>query len=114
MKHVMQHTLSPEVARKTAERAFFSYRERYAKYDPRFEWVGANKAKAFFRAKGFALEGSIELLPTAIALSLEVPFMLRRFEGAALARIERELTYWSKQASATDPSAFGVASAATS
>ena len=60
MKHVMKHDLEPELARKVAQKAFDSYREKYARYNPSLTWLGGDKAKASFQAKGITLQGAIE------------------------------------------------------
>ena len=98
MKHVMSHDLPQDVARKVAEHAFDSYRQRYASYQPTLTWVSDTKAKASFNAKGIKLEGVLELLPKAIAFDLDVPFVLRIFKGRAMEIMERELGVWTEKA----------------
>jgi len=44
--------------------------------------------------KGMALRGALEVLPTAIELDLEVPFLLRPFKGQAISVIEGEIKDW--------------------
>jgi hypothetical protein len=98
MKHVMSHDLPQDVARRVAEHAFDSYRERYARYQPTLTWVDDRTAKASFNAKGIELSGTIELLPKAIAFDLEVPFLLRLFKSKAMQIMERELAFWTDKA----------------
>lgn len=100
MKHVMSHDLSPELAKKVAERAFDAYRTKYASYDPTLTWRNDTKADASFRAKGISLKGSIELTPGQIAFEMKVPFVLRVFEKKALEVISNELTRWVGKAKA--------------
>lgn len=80
-----------------AERAFDHYRERYAKYEPRLTWRSDTQADASFSAKGLKLSGTVELLPSAIALELQVPLVLRIFKSRAIAIVEREVAHWCAQ-----------------
>jgi hypothetical protein len=98
MKHEMAHDLSQDLARKVAERAFASYREKYADFAPTLTWVSDTAAKASFSAKGVELKGTVELAPGKITLDLDVPFMLRMFQSKAVSIIERELTTWHERA----------------
>jgi hypothetical protein len=98
MRHRVVHDLAPELARRVAERAFASYAARYAKYQPELAWQSATRATASFRARGITVGGSIELEPGAIAFELEVPWLLRIFEGRAIATVEREVRVWEQAA----------------
>jgi hypothetical protein len=100
MKHVMKHDLSQDKAREVAEQAFASYRARYAQYNPTLTWLDDKTARASFAAKGISINGTIELLPGAIAFDLDVPFVLRIFERRAIAIMERELRHWTDEARA--------------
>lgn len=100
MKHVMPHDLSPELAKLAAERAFASYREKYANYNPVLTWISDERAKASFSAKGVTLNGTVELLPKSIAFDLDVPFLLRPFKKKAMDIMDRELNHWIAKAKA--------------
>lgn len=94
MKHAVRHDLGVEKAREVAVLAFRAYTEKFAKYEPRADWVTEQRAEISFRVKGIALRGSIDVLPTAIEMDLEVPFLLRPFKGQALGVIEGEIAEW--------------------
>lgn len=96
----MPHDLTPELAKKAAERAFDAYRERYGKYNPTLTWITDDRAKASFSAKGITLNGTIELLPKAIVFDLDVPFLLRPFKKTAMQIMEQELSVWTAKAKA--------------
>jgi hypothetical protein len=100
MKHVMQHDLPPETARKVAQHAFDSYRARYSNYSPTLTWVSDDKAQASFQAKGITLKGAIELQPNSISFDLEVPFILKMFKKKAVSVMDRELRHWLDKAKA--------------
>lgn len=96
----MSHDLSPDVARKVAERAFAAYGERYAKYEPSLTWTSDERAIASFNARGLRLEGVIELGAGTISFDFKVPFLLRVFQKQAVGVMERELSYWVAKAKA--------------
>ena len=98
MRQRVRHDLAPELARRVAEGAFASYAARYAKYHPKLAWQSATLATASFHAKGITVGGTIELEPGAIAFELEVPWLLRIFEGRAIAIVEREVHAWEQAA----------------
>jgi hypothetical protein len=98
MKHEMTHDLSTELARKVTERAFESYRQKYADFAPSLTWVSENAARASFFARGVELRGTVELAPGTISFDLDVPIMLRMFQGKAVAILGRELTLWLERA----------------
>jgi len=102
MKHVMPHDLPPELAREVAVKAFESYQQRYAKYQPALTWVNERRASVSMSAKGIVLSGMVELQAQAICFELDVPFMLRMFKGRALKVMERELEHWVGKARAGD------------
>lgn len=94
----MSHELGSDLARKVAERAFESYRQKYAGFSPTLTWVSPTEAKASFSAKGVALKGTVELAPGKIKLDLDVPFVFRLFQDKALSVLERELSHWHERA----------------
>ena len=94
MKHVIAHDLDVSTAKKVAERAFAEYQHRYAKYDPHFRWATDHRAEVVFNAKGFTLEGKMEVGAREITLDLKVPLLLRPFKGRAMEIIDREVKRW--------------------
>jgi|SRR5262249_23527465 hypothetical protein len=100
MKHEMKHDLTPELARKVAEKAFEAYQREYASYNPVLTWRGENRAEASFNAKGVTLKGVIELTPGKISFDLDVPFIFKLFKGKAISIMDRELQHWIGEAKA--------------
>ena len=100
MKHVVSHGLGQEKAKQVAQAAFESYRERYAKYEPKATWVNDKRAEITFSVKGMKLEGTMEVGPNDIEMDLDVPFLLRPFKGTALGVIEEEIKKWISKAKA--------------
>lgn len=94
VKHVIPHTLSPELARKVTDKAFETYAEKFQSYSPTAEWVSDTKSNIGFQAKGIKLNGNIELKPKAVELELDVPFLLRPFKDRAIKIIDKEIREW--------------------
>lgn len=94
MKHVVHHGLGLAMARKVADAAFASYKQRFAEYHPEARWVDERRAEITFRVKGMTLEGAIDVSERDIEMELEVPFLLRPFKGKAIGIIEDEIQTW--------------------
>lgn len=100
MKHVVRHELDAEAARRVAVHAAEAYRERYARYSPRIEWVTPSHCRIHFRVRGVALRGDLVLVPGAIEMKLDVPLVLRPFRGKAISVIDEEIRRWLAKARA--------------
>jgi len=94
MKHTVSHSLGRELARKVADAAFKSYKERFADFKPEVRWAGEDRAEISFTVKGVSLSGGVEVKDNAFELELDVPFMLKPFQGKALSVIEGEIKKW--------------------
>jgi len=94
MKHTVSHDLGQERAKKVTESALSSYAEKFAKYSPKTTWTTPNKATISFSVKGMSLSGAVEVKDKTIELELDVPFLLRPFQGQAISVIEGEIKSW--------------------
>jgi hypothetical protein len=94
MKHVISHDLDTATAKKVTDRAFAEYRGRFPSYEPELEWVSDRRADVRLNAKGIRLNGAFFIEESAIALELDVPFLLRPFQKKAVEVIEREVHVW--------------------
>lgn len=94
MKHQIAHDLDVSLAKEAAVRAFEAYQKRFTNYHPTMQWDTDKKARIGFSVKGVKLEGWIDILPRAIELDLDVPFLFRPFKGKAIEVIEREVRNW--------------------
>jgi putative polyhydroxyalkanoic acid system protein len=94
MKHSVSHDLGQERAKKVTESALSSYAEKFAKYNPKTTWTSPNQAQIAFSVKGMSLSGSVDVKETSIDLDLDVPFLLRPFQGQAISVIEGEIRSW--------------------
>jgi hypothetical protein len=100
VKHSVSHTIGKEKAIAATRAAFEAYQAKFEKYDPKAEWVADDKAQISFKAKGVSLSGSIEVKDASVDMDLEVPFLLRAFQGKAMATIEKEIQKWISKAQA--------------
>jgi hypothetical protein len=94
MKHSVSHSLGKDKARKVAAAAFDSYKARFAEYNPTTNWINQDRAEIAFKVKGMNLKGGVEVKDSSIDLELEVPFMLKPFQGKAVSVIENEIKKW--------------------
>lgn len=94
MKHTVAHDLGQERAKKVTESALGTYTEKFAKYSPKTTWTSSNRAQISFSVKGMSLSGAVEVKEKSIELELDVPFLLRPFQGQALSVIESEIKAW--------------------
>lgn len=94
MKHTVSHDLGQERAKKVTEAALNSYQHKFAKYSPKTTWTSPSRAQIAFTVKGMSLSGSVEVKDKTIDLELDVPFLLKPFQGQAISIIEGEIKSW--------------------
>lgn len=98
MRHAIEHGLGKERARKAAQKAFETYKERFSKYNPEADWVDDDTLDVSFSAKGVTLDGRVELTDEEMIVDMQVPFMLKPFRKKALGVIEEEMQKWVERA----------------
>jgi hypothetical protein len=94
MKHSVPHDLPADLARKAADAALQSYRERFPDYEPQVTWESDRTAHVEFRAKGLTMRGVFEILDDAITVDMDVPLLLRPFKAKAIDVVERQIRDW--------------------
>jgi hypothetical protein len=94
MKHSVAHDLGQERAKKVTESALSTYAEKFSKYSPKTTWTSPSRAQISFSVKGMSLSGTVEVKDKTIDLDLDVPFLLRPFQGQAIGVIETEIKAW--------------------
>lgn len=100
MEHRIEHDLSPELARKAVKGAVASYSEKLSQYSPTVAWQGEDQVDVGFKAKGISLSGTLKLVPNAVLVDMDVPFLLRPFKKTALDVIETQVKEWVRKAHA--------------
>ncbi len=102
MKHSVAHDLGQDRARKVADAAFASYKQKLSKYRPETRWVDDQRAEISFSVKGIRLSGAVVVGPRAIDMELDVPLLFRPFRGVAMGIIEEEIKDWIQKARSGD------------
>lgn len=98
MKHSVSHDLGRELARKVARAAFESYRTRFSEFSPTTDWKNDDQASIGFSVKGMSLKGAVSVGDRSIDLEMDVPFLLKPFQGKAVGIIESEIKAWIEKA----------------
>lgn len=100
MKHTVPHDLPKEKARQVTDKALECYKERFCDYNPEIRWKSDDEAEVAFKAKGVSIKGNFQLLPDAISIEMDVPFVLKLFQKKAVDVVEREIQHWIGKAKA--------------
>lgn len=100
MKHEIPHDLDAATAKKVTDKAFDAYKARFPEYSPNLTWASDRRAEVSFHALGKSLNGSMEIADKTITLDLDVPFLMRPFQGKAVEVIDREVKKWIGKAKA--------------
>jgi hypothetical protein len=100
MKHSVPHDLGLERAKQAAEKALASYQQKFQNYNPTATWTSESRAEIAFKIKGMNLTGALEVKERSIDMELDVPFLLRPFQGQAVSVIEGEIKDWLSKAKA--------------
>lgn len=98
MKHSVPHSLGLETARKVVRSAFSNYTDRFSDFSPKATWKSEDEAQVTFAAKGMSIQGKVLVRESAIDIDLDVPFLLKPFQGKAVEVIEREFGKWIEKA----------------
>jgi hypothetical protein len=102
VKHRVSHDLDDSAARQACDAAIDAYKSRFPDFSPEATWTDDKCAEVRFSAKGVTLKGSIELVPGAVLLDLDVPMVFRFLKKKAIAVIEEEIQEWVKKARTGD------------
>lgn len=95
MEYTIDHDLSPDLARRAAERAADYYTEKWAKYNAKTTWVDDNQAEISFHVKGIDVAATVEMRPGQIIIDMKkVPLLLRPFKNMALDVVHKTMKKW--------------------
>lgn len=94
MKQTIQTGLDIPNSKKAIDKAMEAYSARFAEYQPRFAWKGETLGEFGFSAKGLQLQGSMNVREGAIDVDMDVPFLLRVFQGKAMEVIQEQVSFW--------------------
>lgn len=95
MEHIIKHDLSPELAKKAADKAAEYYTKKWEKYDAKSTWVTDTKAEIDFRVKGVHVAATVDMLPGQVVIDMQrVPLLLRPFKNMALDVVQNTMQKW--------------------
>jgi hypothetical protein len=101
MQHIIKHDLSPELAKKAADKAAEHYTSKWEKYDAKTTWLSDTNAEISFRVKGVSVVASIDMQPGQAVIDMQkVPFLLRPFKNMALDVVQQTMEKWIAKAKA--------------
>ncbi len=95
MQHIIKHDLSPDLAKRAAEKAAEHYTAKWEKYDAKTTWLTDTHAEITFRVKGVSVAATIDMEPGQAVIDMQkVPFLLRPFQNMALDVVQRMMEKW--------------------
>ncbi|MGB5365153.1 MAG: polyhydroxyalkanoic acid system family protein [Polyangiales bacterium] len=95
MEHIIKHNLSPELAKKAADKAAEHYTKKWEKYDAKSTWVTDNTAEITFHVKGVHVAATVDMQPGRAVIEMQkVPLLLRPFKNMALDVVQRTMEKW--------------------
>src|SRR4051794_39555199 len=102
MKHRFLHGVDQDRAANAVKQAFQHYHRRYPNYGLDLAWTGPFSATLSFRAKGLAIRCDLAIEPDAVEVEVDLPLILRPFQGRVKTLAEREARVWIERLSAPD------------
>jgi len=95
MQHIIKHDLSPELAKKAADRAAEHYTKKWEKYDAKATWLTETHAEITFHVKGVHVAATVDMEPGRVVIDMKkVPLLLRPFKNMALGVVHKTMEKW--------------------
>jgi hypothetical protein len=95
MQHIIEHDLSPELAKKAANKAAEHYTAKWAKYDAKTTWTSDTHAEITFHVKGVHVAATVDMEPGRAVIDMnKVPLLLRPFKNMALDVVQKTMEKW--------------------
>ena len=95
MQHIIKHDLSPDLAKRAAEKAAEHYTAKWERYDARTTWLSDTHVEITFHVKGVSVAATIDMEPGQAVIAMQkVPFLLRPFKNMALDVVQRMMEKW--------------------
>ncbi len=99
MEYTIDHDLSPELAKKAAQKAADHYTKKWAKYNAETTWSGDDHAEITFHVKGVDVAATVDMRPGQVVIDMKkVPILLRPFKRMALEVVHKTMTKWIEKA----------------
>ena len=95
MQHIIKHDLTPELAKKPANKSAEYYTEKWAKYDAKTTWTSYSHADITFHVKGVSVAATVDMEPGQVIIDMKkVPLLLRPFKNMALDVVHKTMEKW--------------------
>jgi hypothetical protein len=95
MQHIIEHDLSPELAKRAADKAAEHYTAKWEKYDTTTTWTDDTHAEISFRVKGVGVSATVDMQPGQVVIDMQqVPLLLRPFKNMALDVVHKIMEKW--------------------
>jgi hypothetical protein len=95
MQHIIKHDLSPELAKRAADKAAEHYTAKWAKYDAKAVWLTDTHADITFHVKGVTVVATVDMQPGQAVIDMQkVPLLLRPFKNMALDVVQKTMEKW--------------------
>lgn len=95
MEYTIDHDLSPDLAKRAAQKAADHYTQKWAKYNAKTTWSGDDHAEISFNVKGVEVAATVDMRPGRIVIDMKkVPLLLRPFKKQALDVVHKTMTKW--------------------
>lgn len=99
MKYSVQHGLpDPSRVRTVVEKAYASYEQRLADYNPSLKWTGDKTATINFKVMSQSLAANVAFDDKELRLDGKVPFLFKPFEKKIEGVLSREMDKWLEKA----------------
>lgn len=101
MKYSVSHGLTdPTRVRTVVEKAYASYEQRLADYNPSLDWTSDTTATINFRVMSQSLNAKVSFDDKELRLQGKVPFLFKPFEKKIEGVLGREMDKWLEKARA--------------
>lgn len=101
MKYSVKHGMSDmDRVRTVIEKAYESYQQRLADYDPSLSWKNDREAIVSFTIMKKKLEALFQIDQEEVRVEGDVPFLFRPFEGKIKQVLGQEVERWIGKAKA--------------
>lgn len=94
MKHTVTHPLTRDAARTTLDRMLQTYGSHYAEHDVRTAWADDDTATIAFQVGRRTVEGRVAVRDDCYELDVDLPFLLRPFQGRIARAVDEEVAKW--------------------
>lgn len=94
MKHKIHHGLDRDLAIRATTKALEAYAKELEAWNPVVSWQGPNNAVVDCQVMGKSLQAQVDVGEDDVTFAMDVPFMMRPFQGQAISIVEKVVQDW--------------------